>query len=158
MQNNAARDGSCVQARWVYQDHETGRGKRLVVYEGVVSRTLRRLAHKYPLPQPNYQPCSRSTTRSKIRELTGDDVRGVPVSTHNSIHSPSLLSLLFRDLAGDELLHDLVGAAVDLLHTAVSEGAAHGVLPHVAPAAVELHAVVSNRNLVSESVSERRAR
>merc|ERR1711871_276064 len=46
--------------------------------------------------------------------------------------------------APDELLHDLVGAAVDRLHTRIDERAAHRVLPHVAPAPVELHAVVSD--------------
>ena len=40
----------------------------------------------------------------------------------------------------DELLHDLVGAAIDGLDAGVNEGAGDRVLHHVAPAAEELQA------------------
>eukprot|EP00128_Syssomonas_multiformis_P018563 Colp12_sorted_trinity150504_noHs@10700 len=51
------------------------------------------------------------------------------------------------NVTGDELLHDLVGATVDALHTAINERTAHGVLPHVAPATVELDALIKNLHL-----------
>ena len=55
----------------------------------------------------------------------------------------SLDPLVGDDLSRDELLHDLVGAAVDGLHLGVDVGLADGVLPHVTPASVQLHALVS---------------
>ncbi|RUS78938.1 hypothetical protein EGW08_013316, partial [Elysia chlorotica] len=48
------------------------------------------------------------------------------------------------DLPGDELLHDLVAAAVDGLDASVGVCAADPVLLHVAPAPVKLDAAVSN--------------
>jgi hypothetical protein len=53
----------------------------------------------------------------------------------------------------DQLLHDLIGAAVNLLDATVHKGAGDGVLPHVPPAAVQLDTVVRDLVLrVSEPV------
>ena len=45
------------------------------------------------------------------------------------------------DISGDQVLHDLVRAAIDHLHARVCECTCDAVLPHVAPAAVQLKAL-----------------
>src|SRR6202012_4593887 len=47
-------------------------------------------------------------------------------------------------VALDDLLHDLVRAAVDALHAGIDVGLGDGVLHHVAVAAVQLHPGVDN--------------
>lgn len=59
-------------------------------------------------------------------------------------HLDSYAQPLFDDISGDKLLHNLIGTAVDAGHAAVSVGARDVVLPHVARAAVHLHALVSH--------------
>ena len=51
------------------------------------------------------------------------------------------MCLVDATLADDELLHDLVGAAVDGVDAGVGEHAGDWVLPHVAPAAKHLEAL-----------------
>src|SRR5207247_7453277 len=48
------------------------------------------------------------------------------------------------EAAADDFFHDLGGAAEDGLHAAVGPGPAHGVLAHVAVAAVQLDAPVGD--------------
>ena len=59
------------------------------------------------------------------------------VFSYNSASSLTVLVISHYG-PGDELLHDLVAAAIDGLHARVHEGLSYGVLPHVAPAAVHL--------------------
>src|SRR5690348_7392625 len=58
--------------------------------------------------------------------------------------SPSAWSGSQAQAAADDLLHDLGGAAEDGLDPAVGPGPAHGVLAHVAVAAVQLDAAVGD--------------
>jgi hypothetical protein len=51
---------------------------------------------------------------------------------------------LFDNVAGNQLLHDLVSSSVDTGHAAVRIGARDVVLPHVAGPAVHLHALVGH--------------
>src|SRR5215472_9410886 len=50
--------------------------------------------------------------------------------------------------AGDQQLHDLVGAAIDLLHASVDKHAGDRELAHIAVAAVQLQAIVDGLDLL----------
>lgn len=60
----------------------------------------------------------------------------------SSTMKPSDVSLLGDDGASDELFHDLIGASVDGLYTGVHKRLGDGVFPHVAPASMELQALI----------------
>ena len=52
--------------------------------------------------------------------------------------------VLEPELAAEDLLHDLVGAAADRAEAGVADGALDPVLAHVAVAAVDLQALVGD--------------
>lgn len=47
------------------------------------------------------------------------------------------------DVSGNQLLHYFIGTTIDWLHSGIHVSSCNGVLPHVPPASVELHAVIS---------------
>lgn len=61
--------------------------------------------------------------------------------TMNTVTGMVSAGALPEDAAGNEFLHDLVGATVDGLHLGVHIGTADGVLGHVATPAKQLHTV-----------------
>ena len=67
----------------------------------------------------------------------------LPQSTQPSA-IPRLRLFVRHDGASDELLHDLVAAAIDGLDAGVEEGSSDGVLQHVPPAAMQLHTLGSH--------------
>src|SRR4029078_11475316 len=91
--------------------------------------------------------CSAVTARrTGVTSCKEPSLRPLPrgVRTASKIYASAMVCLLIRMLerAPYQLFHDLVGAAVDLLHARVGVEARDRVFPHVAVAAVELQALV----------------
>src|SRR5262249_5062010 len=61
---------------------------------------------------------------------------------------PSLVTLYPSQRAGDQQFHDLVGAAIDLLHARVDKHAGDRELAHISVTAEELHAIVDRLDLL----------
>lgn len=61
--------------------------------------------------------------------------------TMNTVIGMVSAGTLSEDAAGNEFLHDLIGATIDGLHFGVHIGPANGVFSHVATPAKQLHTV-----------------